>query len=187
MGFMLWSWSGYYVIPDNTLVTSYLKDGYAIAAGYGYTTANVNIPAERRLNYLYERVHSENIRLTRVVTGSLPQEGARPQMLHPLGIALLVASINRFLGIRADEPLQIVGLILDTIAAGLLCWIVGEFLNMRVGFVTGLVYALFLPLAWMSVSITPEGLLSLFIIGSLACILQANRSQNPWVWYVQVV
>jgi len=182
---MLWSWSGhYYAIPNATLVASYLKDGYSIAAGYGYTTADVDTPAERYLDHLYERVNSENIRLTPEMAGSLPAEGARPQMLHPPGMAVLVAGINRFLGIRADEPLQFIGILFDSIAAVLVYWVVGNFLGEKVGFVVGLVYALFFPLAWASVSKTPEGLLSLFIVASLVSIMQASRSQNPWLWYV---
>lgn len=184
-GFMLWSWSGhYYTIPNATLVVSYLRDGYSIAAGYGYTTANINTPAERYLNHLYERVNSGNIRLTPKMAGPLPTDGARPQMLHPPGMALLVAGINRFLGIRADEPLQVIGILFDSIAAGLVYWIISNFLSEKLGFVVGLAYALFPPLISASVSKTPEGLLSLFIVASLVSIMQASRSQNTWVWYM---
>ena len=184
-GFILWDSSGYYIKPQWNLSKAYFVEGYGIAAGYGYVEGES--VAGKHLKALYRRVNSENIRVTPEVAGVLPEEGKYFKMNHPPGMALLVAGINRLFGIRADLPVQILGLILDSTAAVLVSLIVTNFLNFRVGFISGLLYALFPPLAYMSsVSRLPEGLLSFFIVANLACILQGSRSKGlrAIAWYV---
>jgi 4-amino-4-deoxy-L-arabinose transferase-like glycosyltransferase len=185
-GFIIWDWSGYHIRPQWTLSMRYFKEGYGIAAGYGYVYGGEGA-ARQHLRNLYRRVRLENIRVTPEMAGPMPEEGKYFETLHPPGMALLVAGINRLFGIRADLPVQFIGLILDSAAAVLVCWIVSSFLTARIGLIAGLAYAFYLPLAYASsVSKLPGGLLTFFIVAMLACVLQATRSRGWHVagWYL---
>jgi 4-amino-4-deoxy-L-arabinose transferase-like glycosyltransferase len=172
-GFLIGTWGGVCASVDTVMVRHYLRDGYAMAAGYGYIEGDGS--AGEHLWGLYERVKSGNMRVTPEVAGALPREGARPVTLHPPGMALLVAWINLVLGIRADVPIQLLGLVLDCLAAGLLYRLVSTSLSERVGYLAGLLYAMFPPLAFASISKMPDGFLSLFVLATLACFLQTLR------------
>ena len=184
-GFMIWDWSGHYVRPQGTLSKVYFIEGYGIAAGYGYVYGEG--AAREHLCKLYRGVTSQNLRVTPQIAGSMPEEGKYSETLHPPGMALLVAGINRLFGIRADLPVQFIGMMLDSAAAVLVCWMVSNFLNMHVGLIAGLAYAFYPPFAYMSsVSKLPGGLLTFFIVSTLACVLQATRSRgrHAMAWYL---
>jgi 4-amino-4-deoxy-L-arabinose transferase-like glycosyltransferase len=182
---MAWSWSGYYFIQQNDLSKGYFREGYGIAAGYGYVRSDGK--ALEHLNSLYRQVNSENFRVTPGTAGPLPNEGVEFQLLHPPGISLLIYVIHNIFAMRADILIQILGIIFDAITVGLVYWIGYTFFGIRVGFAASLAYSLFPPLIYYSsASKTPDGLLSVFICGSLACVLQAIRSKgrHEVSWYV---
>jgi 4-amino-4-deoxy-L-arabinose transferase-like glycosyltransferase len=185
IAFMIWDWSGYCITPQWTLSKVYFIEGYAIAAGYGYVYGEG--AAREHLSELYRRVTSQNLRVTPEMAGPMPEKGKYSETLHPPGMALLVAGINRLFGIRADLPVQFIGLILDSAAAVLVCWMVSNFFNVHVGLIAGLAYAFFPPLGYMSsVSKLPAGLMGFFVVASLACVLKATRSSGWSVktWYL---
>ena len=184
VGCMVWSWSGYYFKEQNELSKSYFRQGYGIAAGYGYVRGDGK--AIKHFDRLYEHINSENFRITPDTAGPLPNEGMEFQMLHPPGMSLLVYVVHNIFAMRADVPIQIIGIILDAIAVGLVYWMGCTFFGMRVGFAASLAYSLFPPLIYSSAIKMPDGLLSVFICGSVACVLKAvhSKGRHEVSWYV---
>ncbi|HXH27900.1 MAG TPA: glycosyltransferase family 39 protein, partial [Candidatus Polarisedimenticolia bacterium] len=158
--------------------------GYALAAGYGYVKGSG--AAAHHLGNLFERA-SAGLQVTPETAGPLPSEGARPWMLHPPGYPFLVSIAHRILGMPADIPMMLLGLLLDTVAAGLVWWIATRLLGSAVGLAAGLIYAAYPPYAyWSSVSKSVDGILAVFIVGCLACVVQAagERGWRAWAWFV---
>jgi 4-amino-4-deoxy-L-arabinose transferase-like glycosyltransferase len=182
VAYLLWYLSGWHVIPDASMAFSYFWRGYGIAAGYGYVAAEG--PIERHLNVLEERVRAECFRVTPETAGPLPQ-AARAETLHPPGTALLIAGFNRLFGTPADIPIQILFLIMDSIAALLVWRTARAALGGRVGLAAGLAYAFFPPAAYMAISKFPTGMFAVFVVGSLACAFEATRrtGRAQWLWY----
>jgi 4-amino-4-deoxy-L-arabinose transferase-like glycosyltransferase len=184
LGFVVWEWSDYYVHHENTLSSIYFYQGYGLVAGYGYVRG-IGEPAHTHLWDLYRRVSNENTRVTPAMAGPLPQEGAIPEMLHPPGMALLVAGANIIFNIKADVPIQIMGIIFDSIAAVLVYWIASTAFNKRVGLLVGILYSLFPPLARGPAAKSPDGLIAVFVVGCFFCILKGARTSR-WQslgWY----
>jgi 4-amino-4-deoxy-L-arabinose transferase-like glycosyltransferase len=185
VGCMVWSWSGYYFAGElNELSKNYFREGYSIAAGYGYVRGDGK--AVEYFDSLYGHILSENFRINPDTAGPLPAEGVEFQMLHPPGMALLIAGMHSIFAIRSDMPIQIIGIILDTIAVGLVYWMSYTFFGLRVGFAASLTYALFPPLIYYSSAAKlPDGLLSVFICGSVACVLKAiySKGRHEVSWY----
>jgi 4-amino-4-deoxy-L-arabinose transferase-like glycosyltransferase len=175
IGFLLWSCSGWhFYFLQKGLTDVYFAEGYAIAAGYGYVWSD-SPKGQALLKDLYQRATTDNTRALPQAAEPLSEGDLRPEMIHPLGMSLLVAAINRMFGIRADIPIQIVGIALDTAAAGIFWWIVTTFLSSPVGLTAGLLYALFPPLANAAIFKLPDGMLSFFLLACLACTLKATR------------
>jgi 4-amino-4-deoxy-L-arabinose transferase-like glycosyltransferase len=182
--FMLWEWSGYHVKQPGTINTIYFYQGYGIAAGYDYVRG-IAEPAHSHLWELYYKVHKENKRVTSEMAGPLPQEGAVPETLHPPGMPLLAAGLNQLSGMRADVPMQIMGILFNTIAVVLVYWITTVAFNRHIGFTAALLYALFPPLAWISVNKSPDGLIGVFVIASFVCIfVGTHRSGLRSLWWI---
>lgn len=95
-------------------------------------------------------------------------EDGEPAMLHPPGVSLLSAAFRRALSRDADLPVQLVGAALDALAAGVVGWIAWVVFGSRAGYAAGLLYACFLPLAFVSVTKTADGMMTLFIAGASA-------------------
>ena len=185
VGAMLWSWSGWYGLPQYGMSKLYFREGYGIAAGYGLIQTRG--ATRQHLIDLYERVSRDSVRVTPEMAGPLPsKDETAPSMLHPPGFALLVAGFNRTLGVRADEPMQVLGILLELIAAGLVYWVAATLVGARAGLLAGLIYAFFLPLAYHAAyAKEPQGLHGVFIVGCLAGVLQATRVRG-WqalAWY----
>jgi hypothetical protein len=178
IGFMFWNWSGF-MTGANLANGAYdfLSTGYGIAAGWGYVE---NSETFELLNQIEER----HIRFSPENVASL--EDPVPFGLRPPGLALIVAGINRAWGIRADVPIQLLGILLDTFAAGLTFYIGRACLGWKVGFVSGLIYALCLPLAYICTIKIACGFVSFFVVSFLACLLQAmwNRGERSIAWLI---
>ncbi len=180
VAFLLWGFTGWHVLDQSRLSASYFRQGYAIAAGYGYIGSG-------QLSYEYlarleELIESEGIRITPERAPPLPDEGITLTTLHPPGMSLLIAGVHRLWGGRVDVPLQCIGIVADSFAAVLVCWVVCALFSRRVGFFSGLLYAGFPPLAFASaLSRSPVGLLALFVVGSLACVIRAAHCTG-WKW-----
>jgi 4-amino-4-deoxy-L-arabinose transferase-like glycosyltransferase len=100
--------------------------------------------------------------------------GSRPELLHPPGMAMLVAALHLITGGPADVAAPLVGALLDTCAAVLLAWLVSVMLGLGAGTVAGLAYALWPPAIWAATGARgPEGLMPIFVLGSLACAFHA--------------
>ncbi len=183
LAYLIWYLSGWHVIPDSSMALSYFWRGYGIAAGYGYVAAERS--SLDHLISLEERVRAESFRVTPETAGPLEPHGVRAETLHPPGMALLIAGANRLFGIPADLPVQLLYLIVDSATAVLVGWIAGVTLGSRVGFASGLAYALFPPSAYMAIAKLPTGIFPMFIAGSLACALQGLRQsgRRRWRWY----
>jgi 4-amino-4-deoxy-L-arabinose transferase-like glycosyltransferase len=167
--FLFWGLADWYLLDQGTLSKIYFLQGYGICAGYGYVTDpgwGIQDMVDQELSITPETA-------PRVVPANFV-----PQMLHPPGMALLVAALHRITGIPVDLFLEILGMFLDTMAVCILYWMVATFLSERVAFVAGLIYALYPPLAFgCTLDRTPEGIMSVFIVGALACVLQSTRSK----------
>jgi 4-amino-4-deoxy-L-arabinose transferase-like glycosyltransferase len=172
--FMLWSISGwYFFMPQNTLSERFFLRGYAIAAGYGYVVEN-SPRGDAVLNELYRRVNADNIRALPKSAEPLSKDDMRLETMYPPGMSLMIAAIHRILGTKADVPLQLIGVVLDTASAGIFWWTVTTFVGPKVGLMAGLLYALFPPFAYAAVSKMPDGMLSFFLVAFLACVLKAT-------------
>lgn len=184
--FMAWSWSGwYYQKPlSATLSAGYFNQGYGIAAGYGYNDYH-SVAAREHVGELGEWIKREGGRAGPELVGQLPREGVYPCAVHPPGLPLLVAGINQVFGVRADVPIQLIAIVLDTIAAVIVCWLIATFLHPRVGFVTGVLYGVFPPLAYQAACAKmPASFLPVFIVSALACVLVgSNRKWRQAVGY----
>jgi Dolichyl-phosphate-mannose-protein mannosyltransferase len=181
--FVVWGLSGFWVKERLGMSRTDFTAGYAMAAGYGYVKGYG--PADLHLRDLFERA-SAGFLVTPETAGPLPAEGTRPWMLHPPGYSFLVATTHRLFGIPADVPMMILGLVLDTVTAGLVWWIATRLLGTAVGLAAGLVYALYPPYAyWSSVSKSVDGILAVFIAGCLACVVRASgeRGGQAWAWF----
>jgi hypothetical protein len=183
--FILFNQYDFYTTPQFNLSKQYFKEGYAIAAGFGYIRGEG--PAKDDLNELYNRINKKNFRISTRTVEPISSEGKHYEMLHPPGMAILVATINRLFGIKADVPIQIFGMILDSLGAIILYFMVNTYFGRPLGLMVGLVYSVFPPLAcYSTISRLPEGLLSIFIITFLACILKAIHSNRKYalLWYL---
>ena len=176
--FLFWGLAGWYLLDQNVLSKGYFIQGYGICAGYGYVTdPGGKIP--------------EMVDQGRKVTPETAPQGDPtnliPEMLHPPGMAILVAAFHRITGLPVDLFFEIFGMILDTIAVCILYWMVATFLSDRVAFVASLIYAFYPPLAYgCTLDRSPEGIMAVFIVGSLACVLQSTLSKEWEVafWWV---
>lgn len=185
LAFILWGATGWMVEPIDSMSSRDFRAGYALDAGYGYVAGDG--PARAHLDDLYRRATAGEIRVEPATAGPLPADGARPETWHPPGLPLLVAVVHRLLGIPADLPIEVIGLVLDSLAAALVFWIGRTVFSPRVGLIAGLLYGLFPPLAyWSTVARATVGLLGVFVAGVLACVVQAGRSTGRRAigWYV---
>lgn len=183
--FIIWNSTGYYSIPQYVLSKTYFIEGYAIAAGYGYIRGDNE--TYKDLKKLYNRVNSQPFRINSENAGPINKDGIRPEMLHPPGMSILVATMNYIFGIGADLPIQILGMILDAISAVIVFLILHRYINKRLSMTAGLIYAIFPPLAYSSsVLRLPEGLLSFFILVYLASLIKAVHSKGKYslLWYL---
>jgi 4-amino-4-deoxy-L-arabinose transferase-like glycosyltransferase len=178
-GFMVWSWSSCYVRPPSTLSKTYFIQGYGIAAGYGYLRGD---PVCLKLLDLYDRVSRDNTRFRPEMAGPLSINDTVPETLHPPGMALLIAGINILFGVKADVSIQVLSIILDTIAVALVYWLSAVLFNARIGFVAGLLYAIFPALARAPVAKDPDGLIGVFVIAGFCCFLQSTRTKGWSMW-----
>lgn len=182
VAFLLWGFTGWHVVDKAGLSTGYFRQGYGIAAGYGYIGV---APGERGREYLIrleELIESERISITSETAAPLPDEGITLATLHPPGMPLLIAGAHRLWGGPVDVPIQCVGIVADSFAAVLVGWVVCALFSRRVGFLSGLLYAGFPPMAYVSaLSRMPVGLLALFVVASLACLVRAARCTG-WKW-----
>ena len=180
--FIIWGWTGFYVLAPNTLTRIYFFQGYGICAGYGYVR-----PTHLKNMEHLENMAREHQRITPESVPSVSSDAFIPEMLHPPGMAVLAAAAHLLTSGSGYLAVEIFGGLLDAVAACLLYWLVATFFIARVGFTAAMLYALFPPLGYLStVGKAPEGLLSVFIISSLACVLQSTRSKG-WkrvAWWI---
>jgi 4-amino-4-deoxy-L-arabinose transferase-like glycosyltransferase len=175
-GFVLWALTDWHASQQSGMSRLYFREAYAICAGYGYVVGQGKSNAF--LKDIQRRVETEGLQVTPETSGELP-EGWRYEMLHPPGYALLIAASHKFLGSPGRVPMQVLGVILDTVAACLMYWMVATFFKPRVGFISGILYAIYLPAAFMAASsMMPAGLLSSLVMACLACTLLAGRAKG---------
>src|SRR5208337_4654808 len=156
VGFIVWGFTGWGVLPPGNLSIVYFQQGHELAEGRGYL------------------LHTDDGLIF-------------PEMLHPPGLPLLVAGAIRIFG-SPHIPLQVLGAVLDTLAACLLYWVIASLVRQRVGLATGMIYALYPPIAFAStIAQVPEGFQALFVISTLACALRGARSpstRSALCWFV---
>jgi 4-amino-4-deoxy-L-arabinose transferase-like glycosyltransferase len=170
--FIFWGWTGWRTVTHDPnymgLSWVYATEGYGICAGYGYA-------APETIGDLGALAAIQ--RITPSTAPRIDPSTLVPEMLHPPGMAILNAAVHFLTGMPVDFPIQFFGAFLDTITACLVYWVAATFLQPKIGFVAGLLYAFYPPQA-ASVTIlrSPEGFLSFFVVGCLVCILQMSRS-----------
>jgi hypothetical protein len=171
-----WSLSGLYSQPPSGMSDLYFRQGYAIAAGLGFVVGEDE--ANVFLKDVHRRVDEEGLVATRSSIGAVPA-GIVPDSLHPPGMSVLVAGVHRALGVSADLPVQLLGAILDSLAAALVFWIGVTVATPRAGLVAGMLYALFLPQAWAATGAQmPDGLIGPFVVAMLAAYLKAGSANG---------
>jgi len=175
LAFVVWGLSGAHVLPSHGMSGTDFTAGYAMAAGYGYVTGPPSVAV--RLVDNYHRVSEGTLVLTPGTAEPLPRSVFVPQTIHPPGLALLVAGLHRLLGTSVSLPVEILGAVLDSVAAVLLWWLTGPVLGPRVALAAGLCHALFPPFGyWSTVAKSSDGLLGFFILASFACGVRAMRA-----------
>jgi 4-amino-4-deoxy-L-arabinose transferase-like glycosyltransferase len=184
--FIVWGLTDCYLLPVGFMTTEYFSQGYAICSGYGYIS---ECWSEKPVNHLakFKELADQGVHLTPQTAPKFDKKEFYPAMVHPPGMALLVAGIHWITGSRVDIYFQIIGMLLDTASACLFCWMVFKFFSERVAFTAGLVYALYPPLAFSSsLEKLSEGLMPIFILSSLVFVLQSTRSSGKKValWWV---
>ena len=168
------------------LAEVYLRDGYSLAAGYGYIEVDRGGPAAAQVARIRADVEQRGVALHPGQVAPLPERGWRPAMLHPPGMALLAAGLHGLSGKPVHHLLGLVGVLLDTLAALLLWWLVRALWSERLAMWSGLAYALFLPLAFgAAASRTPEGLSAFFVLATVCATLRGVRApgRQAWLWY----
>jgi hypothetical protein len=178
--YVVWSLSDWHVIHINTLGKVYIYQGYGICAGYGYAR-----PAKTWYEFKELEKMASQSRITPENAPRIDASKLMPEMLHPPGMAILNAVIHKVVGTRVDLPLEILGAILDSIAAGLVCYMVAKYYHPGVGFATGLIYAFYPPLAFVStIDRSPDGLMPIFVVGSLLCTIVSSNHHNyrSFIW-----
>jgi hypothetical protein len=182
LAIVAWFESGFSVMPQPFLSERYFQEGYAISAGWGYSTGSDD--AYAKATPLQKAVERGEVggRLT------VPRPaGFYGETLHPPGMALLVAAMHTIFGGAAKIPTMILGALLDTFAAIVLFWMVKTAWSERVGFLTALTYALFLPQAYAATAgLSPDGLETFFVIAAFACVIRAVRTieRRRYYWFV---
>ena len=159
----------------------YFRQGYGLAAGYGLVSWQG--AAGDQLKHLYSEVESGQLAASPATAPPLSGD-VHFDAVHPPGMALLVAGIHRVLRMPADVPVELLGVLLDSIAAVLLCWLVAHAIAPDVGYATGLLYAFFPPAAHAASSRTPEGLIAVFVIAAVASfwLAFAHGKVGWWRW-----
>jgi len=178
---ILWSVSGVHAMPQNTLSVRYFQEGYAISAGWGYSTGTDE--AFATLTPQQQRVE----RGESVSGAAVPRPaGFYGETLHPPGMSLLVAAMHRIFGGNSDVAVMVFGALLDTVTALILFLMIRAVWSEPVAFIAGLTYALFLPQAFASTADRlPNGLETFFVVASFACVLRGVRlnERRPLVWF----
>jgi hypothetical protein len=180
--FILWGLSDWHVINQrNTLSSNYIFKGYGLCAGYGYVS---DLNKDWAPFVELEKIAST----TRITPENAPKLKADEVMLemhHPPGTSFVVALLHELFGTRADMPLEIFGAVLDTIAACLIYYMIATYYHPTVGFVTGLIYAFYPPIAYAStVYLLPDGLTTAFVVGCLLCVVISAHSKGfrSYMW-----
>lgn len=182
LGFIAWEATGWHVLGLDELTRTYLYQGYALCAGWGY----VRIPPAAHEEAVRLFSLAQQGRITPQVTPGPGGKLIRPEVLHVPGMAILVAGLHTLSGPATIPLLKLLGALLDTWAACLLYVTVAGFFKPRVGFAAGLLYAFYPPLGYSSgVLMAPDGLLSAFIIGCLYCVTRGASpdARRPFAWF----
>jgi len=179
--FLIWSWLPWLAEPQDGMSKLYFKEGYGLAVGYGYISSEGN--GGPQLKALYELVNDQKAPLNAQTAPPLDRNNVWPEMLHPPGMAALIAGLYRLLHVPSDLPLELVGLLLDSISAVLLCEVVARAWSPALGYAVGLAYAFFPPLAYGAASSrSPEGLMGVFITSTVFCVWMAIQpGQRRWL------
>jgi len=178
--FLVWSWLPWLAEPQDGMSRLYFKEGYGLAVGYGYISSEAN--GGPQLKTLYELIENHAVPVTSQTAPPLDRHNVWPEMLHPPGMAILIAGLYRLLHAPADLPVEFVGLLLDSISAALICALVARAWSPSLGYAAGLAYAFFPPLAFGAASSrSPEGLMGVFITCTVYCVWMAIKSE-PRRW-----
>jgi 4-amino-4-deoxy-L-arabinose transferase-like glycosyltransferase len=171
--FIFWGFTNWHLMPEYTMSSVYFYQGYGICAGYGYVSEDWGEKPFKNLGRLRALVN-EGLHVTPQSAPQLDEKAVYPEMLHPPGMALIIAAIHRITGARAELYFEIIGMLLDTAAACLLCWMIYKFFSERIAFAAGMIYALYPPLAFLStVQRLSESYQPIIILASLVFVLQS--------------
>lgn len=167
-GFLIWFRSGAHIRPQSTLSQMYFLQGCGIASGHGYVRP-VTPSAYRQFSRICE---TPDLRLG---------EGFEPETAHPPGMPLLVAAVFQIIPSDHHLVVQLVNIALDAIGVALLYAMSNRLFSSIVALLAGTLFALSPPLAYASVSMTPDGLITVFVLGSAYCVVRAAgcRAHSP--------
>ena len=175
IGWCLW---GHGCAPQSTLSGRYFEGGYAIAAGWGYINGSDAAHAALTPDQ------------ARVELGNAPRHPVQapisfsPVAVHPPGMSLLIAGLQKIIGGDAVVPMMLFGAVLDMVATIVLYCMVRATWSPAAATLTGLVYAFFLPTAYASTAAgLPDGIIAFFLIVGMACVMWGieRAGRRRWV------
>jgi 4-amino-4-deoxy-L-arabinose transferase-like glycosyltransferase len=179
--FLIWSWTSWHAEAQTGASQLYFRQGYGLAAGYGLIAWYGE--SGEKLKDLSKAVEDGKMI---ALPGDVPPMEAKDvhySTFHPPGMALLVAGLYRLTKVPASLPVEVTGLIWDSLATVLLYWLVSRAWSPNVGYATGIIYAFFPPAAYGSASSrSPEGMIAIFIAGMMVCLWMA-LVEDPRRWH----
>ena len=183
LGLLLASLAGHFTLSEGRHA-GYLLRGYGLALGYGLVEVRGKPEYRGHLGRLRQAIEAGGEPERAEAAYARAGIHFEPTLDHPPGIYLLVAAAYRLFGVPAELPLRLLGVLLDTLAAGLFYWIIATTLGPLMGVIAGILYAIYPPLAMTSIAMEPDGLLPVFLLAVLGSVIQGTRALpgRCWTW-----
>ncbi|QHT66074.1 glycosyltransferase family 39 protein [Rhodocytophaga rosea] len=173
------------------MTIAYIRSAYTLAAGIGYMQTHPGSPADLAIegtNGIRE-LESKGIIIDEKFSSSLLTEGLYPELHYPPGWSIIAAGLHRLIGEPIWLIMQILGIIVDSIACILLFMLVRLLFpaHIQLAWIATILYAVFPPLAYSAVSIRPESFMNLFLIVITFFFIKsalAEQESGKWRYYI---
>lgn len=167
--------------PDASMSVMYVRSAYLLAAGLGYSQTIPGSPAYKSIEGVggLKETARDGKRITLETGGLVPADGLYPETLHPPGWSILGAIFHRATGLPVWLVMQILGILFDLAACGILYGLTLNVLKKhKIAATATLLYALFPPFAYASVRLQPIGFVCFFVLLETAIVLSAARRKG---------
>jgi len=164
------------------LADRYLRDAYAMTAGYGFASPREGVPPQVDLIATADSLGRHGARLTPAHVPPKDPARWRPTALHPPGYASFLALVYRVFGWPPIPWAKAIQAVIDSLACVLLFFVGRRFGGDGVGRFAAWCYALFPPLAYLVTSRVADALMPAFFLAVFALWLQGLASRRAW-WF----